>query len=197
MEEIIISPVKIEQIPAIGELLGKAYAGNPVHVVLFGKDNFISNERMFKPMLNRRKGDLFTAELGGVIVGTIGMEKHPKPFSPESQPPQFTPESLLTSEAVIARLHERSLIWQKMELKEKHYHFGPVAVLPQFQHKGIGNKMMEYCCRILDREAEVGYLETEGYDNLRFYSKFGFKAINEIPLFGVPAFFMKRLPLPV
>ena len=196
MEKIVILPIKNTQIPEIWELLGKAYTNNPAHIAIFGKDNFVSNERFFRLLLNNKKGDLFTAEMEGAVVGVIGIEKHPQPVSLESEPLQFTPELLLASESVITRLQERKSIWDKLELKESHYHFGPVAVLPEFQHKGIGSKMMEYCCRILDHESESGYLETESIENVKFYSKFGFQVINEMILFGVPSFFMKRFPLP-
>ena len=55
--------------------------------------------------------------------------------------------------------------------------------------------MAEYCCRILDLEAESGCLETESVENVKFYNKFGFQVINEITILGVPNFFMKRFPL--
>jgi ribosomal protein S18 acetylase RimI-like enzyme len=196
MEKIVISPLNSTQTTEILKLLVKAYTNNPAHVAIFGKDNFSSNERLFSMMLSTRKGNLFTAQAEGAVVGVIGIEKHPQPASSEESPLEFTPELLLTSKQVISRLKERKAIWDKWELKESHYHFGPVAVSPEFQHKGIGVKMMEYCCQILDRESEIGYLETEGLDNRRFYSKFGFQVINEVVLFEVPAFSMKRLPLP-
>jgi len=53
------------------------------------------------------------------VVGVIGIEKHPQPVSLESEPVQFTPELLLASEPVIARLQERKSIWDKLELKEE------------------------------------------------------------------------------
>jgi ribosomal protein S18 acetylase RimI-like enzyme len=196
MEKIVVLPVKNTQIPEVIELLVQAYTSNPAHIAIFGKDNFAVNERFFKLMFKDIKGDLFAAESEGVIAGVIGIEKHPQPVTLKSEPVPFTTETLLATESVITRLQERKAIWDKMELKESHYHFGPVAVLPEFQHKGIGGKMMEYCCRILDRESERGYLETESLENVKFYRKFGFQVINEMVLFGVPGFFMKRIPLP-
>jgi ribosomal protein S18 acetylase RimI-like enzyme len=196
MEKIVILPVKNTQIPEVIELLVQAYTSNPAHIAIFGKDNFAVNERFFKLMFKDIKGDLFAAEEEGVIAGVIGIEKHPQPATLKSEPVQFTQETLLAPESVITRLQERKAIWEKMELKERHYHFGPVAVLPEFQGKGIGGKMMEYCCRILDHESENGYLETESLENVKFYRKFGFQVINEMVLFGVPGFFMKRIPLP-
>jgi ribosomal protein S18 acetylase RimI-like enzyme len=195
MEKIAVLPLKQTQIPEVLALLPEAYTNNPAHIAIFGKDNYISNGRFFRLLMSNKKGDLFTAEVDGAVVGVIGIEKHPRPLSPEPEPLQFTPELLLVSKQVIDRLQERQSIWDKWELKESHYHFGPVAVLPEFQHKGIGGVMMEHCCKILDREAEVGYLETESVENVKFYSRFGFQVLNEMVLFGVPSFCMKRFPL--
>jgi ribosomal protein S18 acetylase RimI-like enzyme len=196
MEKVAVLPIKNAQIQEVLELLVKAYTDNPAHIAIFGKDNCISNERFFRLLMNNKKGDLFAAEVDGAVVGVIGIEKHPRPVSPDPEPLQFTAELLLAPKLAIARLQERKSIWDKWELKESHYHFGPVAVSPEYQHKGIGGKMMEHCCRILDREAEIGYLETESLENVKFYSRFGFQVINEMVLFEVPSFCMKRLPLP-
>lgn len=196
MTEMLVLPLPKTRIPAILDVLTKAYTGNSAHVAIFGKDNFASNELYFRLLLKNIKSDLFIAESEGHIIGVIGMEMHPKLVSPGSEKLKFTEESLWAPGSVITRLQERQLIWDKIELKEHHYHFGPVAVLPEYQHKGIGSRMMEYCCKILDREGESGYLETESLENYRFYRRFGFEVIHEMTLFEIPAFFMKRFPQP-
>jgi len=48
MEKIVVLPIKNTQIPEIWGLLGKAYANNPAHIAIFGKDNFVSSERLFR-----------------------------------------------------------------------------------------------------------------------------------------------------
>jgi ribosomal protein S18 acetylase RimI-like enzyme len=196
MTEIVVLPLQNTRVPAILDVLTKAYTGNSAHIAIFGKDNFISNELYFRLLLKHIKSDLFIAESEGRIVGIIGMEIHPRPISRGSEKLQFTEESLSAPGSVITRLHERQLIWDTIELKDRHYHFGPVAVLPEYQHKGVGSRMMEYCCHILDREGETGYLETESLENCRFYRRFGFEVVHEMILFEIPAFFMKRLPQP-
>jgi ribosomal protein S18 acetylase RimI-like enzyme len=197
MTEIVVLPLQNTRIPAILDVLTKAYTGNAAHIAIFGKDNLVSNELYFRLLLKNIKSDLFIAESAGHIIGVIGMEMHPRPVSPGSEKLQFTEESLSAPGSVITRLQERQLIWDKTELKERHYHFGPVAVPPEYQRKGVGSRMMEFCCHILDREGESGYLETESLENFRFYRRFGFEVVHEMTLFEIPAFFMKRFPQPV
>jgi ribosomal protein S18 acetylase RimI-like enzyme len=194
MNTIEVLPLQITRIPEILEVLTRAYTANPAHRAIFGKDNFVSNGLYFQLLLKNIKSDLFIAESAGAIVGVIGIGIHPLPVSPKAGPLPFTAESLSATASVITRLQERQLIWDKTELTERHYHFGPVAVLPEYQYKGVGSRMVEHCCNILDRENELGYLETESLENCNFYSRFGFQVIYETILFEIPAFFMKRFP---
>ncbi|MBN1189257.1 MAG: GNAT family N-acetyltransferase [Dehalococcoidales bacterium] len=193
MDKIVVTPLQKIRVPEILDVLTKAYTGNPAHIAIFGKDNFLSNKLFFSQILKTIRSDLFVVESAGSIIGVTGIIIHPRPASAGPESRQFTAKSLSAPESVITRLQERQAIWDKNEPKERHYHFGPVAVLPEYQHKGIGSSMMEYCCNILDREGEPGYLETESVENCQFYSKFGFQVIHETVLFGIPSFFMKRL----
>lgn len=194
MIKIEVLPLQKTRIPEILDVLTKAYTDNPAHIAIFGKGNFVSNELYFQLILKKIKSDLFMVESAGNIIGVIGIEIHPRPLSSGSDTLQFTEEALSAQGSVITRLRERQLVWDKIELTERHYHFGPVAVLPVYQHTGVGSRMMEYCCNILDREGELGYLETESLENCKFYRKFGFQVIYETTLFEIPVFFMKRFP---
>jgi ribosomal protein S18 acetylase RimI-like enzyme len=194
MTEIDILPLLKTRMPEINQVLTRAYTHNPAHIAIFGKDNYNSNELYFWLLLKHIKSDLFTAVTAGKTIGVTGIGIHPRPSSSSSETLQFTAESLPVPETVISRLQERQLIWDKFELNERHYHFGPVAVLPEYQHQGIGSRLMEYCCQILDRKGEIGYLETESLENYHFYRKFGFQVVHEMSLFGIPSFFMKRSP---
>ena len=50
--------------------------------------------------------------------------------------------------------------------------------------------MREHCR--LDGAGEVGYLETDKPDNVRFYERFGYEVVGEQPVLGVPNWFMRR-----
>ena len=64
------------------------------------------------------------------------------------------------------------------------------------QGQGIGSILLaEHCRRLDDRGDEVGYLETDKPENVRFYEKQGYRVIGEAPALGVPSWFMRREPV--
>jgi predicted N-acetyltransferase YhbS len=54
--------------------------------------------------------------------------------------------------------------------------FGPVSVLPEYQNKGIGSKLIEYTKQLAK---EMGYRAIIIYGYPEYYERFGFKASKE------------------
>jgi predicted N-acetyltransferase YhbS len=54
--------------------------------------------------------------------------------------------------------------------------FGPVSVLPSYQKKGIGRKLIEYT---IEKSKEMGFNAIIIYGNPKYYEKFGFKSSSE------------------
>ena len=75
-----------------------------------------------------------------------------------------------------------------------HGDVGEVSVLPEFQGKGYGSKLLTHMLNKDDRHAIPVYLETNKESNVRFYERFGFKVKEHgiIPETDVPAWFMLR-----
>ena len=194
MDRLTLSPLEDPRIPQVYEVLTKAYTGNPAHIALFGRDNFAVNDRLFRIILKDTDSTLYAARSAGRIVGVAGIARHTDPASSRLNQLPFTAASLGATETVIACLQERQAVWAKMEPSEPHVHVGPVAVLPDRQRSGIGSSLMDHCCRIVDRQGELSYLETDGEENLRFYERFGFEVTDQATLFGVPNYFMTRRP---
>jgi hypothetical protein len=63
------------------------------------------------------------------------------------------------------------------------------------QRQGIGSLIMQEHCRRLDAASEVGYLETDKPENVRFYERLGFEVTGDEPVIGVPNWFMRRPPV--
>jgi ribosomal protein S18 acetylase RimI-like enzyme len=82
--------------------------------------------------------------------------------------------------------------WARWDLAEPHWHLGPVAVEPRLQGQGIGTALLTACCSYLNDPSMVSYLETDKYENVCFYRKFGFDVIAEEEVLGVPTWFMSR-----
>ena len=75
---------------------------------------------------------------------------------------------------------------------ESHSHFGPLAVDAHLQGQGIGTAILAEYERRLDQSGQVGYLETDRYENVRLYERYGFEVIGEEAVIGVPNWFMRR-----
>jgi predicted N-acetyltransferase YhbS len=54
--------------------------------------------------------------------------------------------------------------------------FGPVSILPMYQKKGIGKKLIEHTIK---RSKEIGFNAIIIYGNPKYYEKFGFKNTKE------------------
>ncbi|MPW25230.1 GNAT family N-acetyltransferase [Alkalibaculum sp. M08DMB] len=58
--------------------------------------------------------------------------------------------------------------------------FGPVSVLPEFQHRGFGRKIIEYS---LQKSKELGYGAVAITGNPKYYRRFGFKSGSEFQIY--------------
>ena len=83
-------------------------------------------------------------------------------------------------------------VWSARDLDEPHAHLGPLAVDRHLQGQGIGSVLLAEHRRRLDAREEVGYLETDKPENVRFYEKEGYRVIAEAPALGVRSWFMRR-----
>ena len=86
--------------------------------------------------------------------------------------------------------------WATHDLSDEHWHVGPVGVEPGFQGRGIGAAIMRDICATFDREARIGWLETDKDRNVRFYSDLGFEVVSTTTILGVSTWFMRRDPGP-
>ena len=76
------------------------------------------------------------------------------------------------------------------DLDIPHSHVGPFGVLPQFQGKGVGSKLIEdYFTRL---EGVPSYLETFTAVNARFYEKRGYALIVTDDVLGMKGYWLLR-----
>jgi len=70
-----------------------------------------------------------------------------------------------------------NIMYAKAVIKNNDYEhtvltFGPVSVLPEYQNKGIGGKLINHTIRLAK---EMGYKSIIIYGDLEYYKRFGFK----------------------
>jgi len=139
------------------------------------------------------KGVVLGAFDDNILVGIAGM------IAPGRCQPSLTEKLTVMPRLVPAisggafrRVGRWMTSWAEHDLRQPHWHLGPVAVDAHVQRTGIGTLLMhEYCAR-LDRVHGIGYLETDKASNVAFYERFGFQTIDEEPVLNTPNWFMKR-----
>jgi GNAT superfamily N-acetyltransferase len=63
---------------------------------------------------------------------------------------------------------------------------------PDVQGAGIGRRMMDVYCAVLDKARAVGFLETDKPENVWFYRKFAFEVVKDVEVIGTKTYFLRR-----
>jgi GNAT superfamily N-acetyltransferase len=182
---------------AVG-IVARGMRDNPLHIAALGEDAELRGQRLIRLFtvalpLVFSKGHVLGAFDDGTLVGIAGM------VAPGQCQPSFMEKLAFMPRLVPAvgggaftRVGRWMGAWAQHDLRQPHWHLGPVAVDAHLQGTGIGSRLMkEYCAR-LDRTHVAGYLETDKESNVRFYERFGFQTIGSTPVLNTPNWFMKR-----
>ncbi len=84
--------------------------------------------------------------------------------------------------------------WARRDSKYLHWHFGPPGVLPEYQKKGAGTKLLQRVCDEVDGLKKTAYLEMDRERNAGLYRKFAFEVVDESMISEVKNTYMKRSP---
>jgi GNAT superfamily N-acetyltransferase len=176
-------------------VLSAAMLSNPIHVAVLqgqSEDQRGYLEARFTSLLLGNPEEVLVAKHGGKMVGVLRSypcKGHQRLPEEAREPDQIGEASLVDLDARIAHWHE---VWDRHDPPEPHIHLGPVGVLPEFQGRGIGRGLMARFCTGVDLKGKPAFLETDRPENVRFYEKSGFRLVDEVRLFAVPIFFMRR-----
>jgi len=182
---------------AVG-IVARGMRDNPLHIAAFGEDAEIRGQRLIRmftvalPFIFS-KGIVLGAFDDDTLAGIAGM------VAPGRCQPSLTEKLSLMPRLVpavgggaFARVGRWMSAWAQHDLRQPHWHLGPVAVDAHLQRTGIGSLLMkEYCAR-LDLAHVAGYLETDKASNVTFYERFGFQTVGSAPVLDTPNWFMKR-----
>jgi ribosomal protein S18 acetylase RimI-like enzyme len=196
--DIVIRDLEPADLASAAGVIARGMRDNPLHVAAFGGDPEERGALLFRlftaalPIV-LSKGAVIGAFDDHALVGVAGM------LAPGRCQPSMKDKLVLLPRIVPAvgggaftRVSRWTGIWARHDLREPHWHLGPVAVDAHLQGRGIGTRLLsEYCSR-LDRVRGVGYLETDRAANIAFYSRFGFETVGSVPVLDTPNWFMKR-----
>jgi ribosomal protein S18 acetylase RimI-like enzyme len=184
------------EVPEAVGVLARGMRDNPLHVSAYGDDP--ARRRRCHARMMRGLFRAFHAQQPicavreGLLVGVTGVAPIGTCQPSAAQRLRLLPTLVALGPRTAARVASWISTWAKHDPDEPHVHLGPVAVDAHLQGQGIGSLMMDEHCRRLDAAGEVGYLETDKRENVRFYERFGFEVIGEEPVLGVPNWFMRR-----
>lgn len=82
---------------------------------------------------------------------------------------------------------------KKLQPRENMAYLWFIGVDPEFQHKGIGNKLMKEIITHSNQKKLPVYLETSTLRNIPWYESHGFHTYNQLEL-SYTLFFLKREP---
>ena len=195
---IAIRELKRHDLPSAVGVIARGMRENPLHIAALGADAELRGARLIRmftvalPLIHS-KGVLLGAFEGDTLVGIAGMVApgrcQPTLTEKLTTMPRFMPA---VGGGALTRVGRWMAAWAEHDLKQPHWHLGPVTVDTHMQGRGIGSALMnEYCAR-LDRLHVAGYLETDKLVNVAFYARFGFETIDSAPVLNVPNWFMKR-----
>ena len=197
MIEVAVTELDRHEMTFAAGVLARGMRDNPIHIAAFGNDplrRMRALEHIFASLLPLMKHPPLSARRGEHIVGVTGM-------SPPGtcQPPPFDqlrllPAMLRSGPGALPRVFRWLRAWADRDLKDRHWHLGPLAVEGGLQGMGIGSQIMEGFCARMDEGREVAYLETDKPENVRFYEKFGFQTKEEADVLATPNWFMRREP---
>ena len=184
---------------AVG-VIARGMRDNPLHIAALGQDADLRGQRLARMFavalpLIFSKGAVLGAFDGATLAGIAGM------IAPGQCQPSLTEKLTFMPRIVpavggggLARVGRWMSEWSQRDLKEAHWHLGPVAVDLHLQGRGIGTRLMNEFCTRVDRMNAVGYLETDKPSNVAFYERFGFEVVESAAVLDTPNWFMKRPP---
>ena len=194
-----VRDLKPSDVPAAIGVLARGMRDNPLHVAAYGDDPDVrerAHARLMTALFRHvRTQQPLVAVDDGVIVGVTGVAPTGTCQPTVAVRLRTLPAGLGMGLRTTARVGRWLGEWGKRDPGEPHVHLGPVAVDRGRQGQGIGTLMLAEHCRRLDAAGEVGYLETDKPENVRFYERAGFEVVDEAPVLGVPNWFMRRVPV--
>jgi GNAT superfamily N-acetyltransferase len=192
--QISIGRMSAEELPAVGKVLGAAFASSPLERAVRGT----IDERQRRGLVAaytatcRLPGQVSVAWSDGRIVGAIRWVESPRCQLRLRQKLAMAPTAFSAFGRNLPKALRWVTAWAKRDPSEPHLHLGPIGVTPDLQGHGIGSQLLAGYCDRLDVAGDVGYLETDKPENVRLYERFGFEVVDEAVVLGVRNWFMSR-----
>lgn len=182
-----------DQIDATVTVLADAFVTNPLHVAALGPHRLDQNRLFFRIGLRHMfVGQSFVALSDGAVRGYVHFNAFPYCLPPPEEIPLAASTLLKPLGKALPQVVKWVSRWCRLDPEEPHVHLGPIGVAPAAQGQGIGTALMRRYLEHLKQERIAGYLETDRFENVGFYKRFGFVVRRKEVLIGTPIWYMWR-----
>jgi GNAT superfamily N-acetyltransferase len=185
-------------VPEAVAVLARGMRDNPLHVAAWGPDpehRRRTAARLFGALFRTMTSQTpICARRDGRIVAATGIAPAGTCQPTPRQGLALTPAMMAMGPARALRTMRWVRAWAQRDPDVPHVHLGPLAVDAHLHGQGIGSALLAEHCRRLDAAREIGYLETDKPENVRFYQRQGFETVGEAAVLGVANWFMRRAP---
>jgi GNAT superfamily N-acetyltransferase len=216
LKDIELGTMSEEEIPLAAGVAARGMRDNPNSLALFGDDpvrRVRALEPMFHLVLLSLQQPALVARRHGHIVGIATLSPPDECFYRQTLdrnrtiniagkiinvgiphvPRQLVMPMLSLGPAALSRISMLGEAGMRHDPRERHQHVELVVVEAALQGLGIGSLLMEALCREMDRLPDIGHLETDKEENVRFYERFGFQVTGEARVLGMRNWYMQRL----
>src|SRR5262249_43842064 len=121
---------RAEMLDATADLLSRAFTENPLHIAAFGKKSVTEkNKAFFRNGIGLFRGSRLVAIEGSKIIGFIHWVKSPGCQFSVAERIGLLPVMLYElGPGAMLRVSSWLSAWTKRDVKETHWHLGPVGV---------------------------------------------------------------------
>jgi ribosomal protein S18 acetylase RimI-like enzyme len=193
--------IEVENNEKAVKLFAEAFKDDPMNVLIF-KDESVRLEMVeaiyrfvvecIVPEQNLiMKGAVQNNILMGVIIFT-------EPENKREWTPYLIEEGkklgLKTGEKYGKLIREFVTYTFRYRSREPHYYINELAVLPEYQGRGIGKMLLNYIENLSfnDKKSAGTALDTSNPDNVAFYQHLGYKVVGEFRFHGLKGFSMYK-----
>ena len=194
LEGVEVRLIQGEELQAAALVAARGMRDNPLHVAAIGNDP----ERrvrvmrcLFSRVLTLPGRPTLGAWDGDRLVG-VADSAEPGRCQPSLRERFHLAPAIVLAGKATPRMARWISAWAEHDPDRPHSHFGPLAVDPDLQGRGIGSLLLTTYCRRVDAAGTLAYLETDKFENVPLYERFGFAVIDEADVIGVKNWFMTR-----
>ena len=183
---------------AVAELWARAFRDNPLDVAVVEgsvRRRMRSHRAGMRASLVASRGIAYRRvwqdEAGRVCGGLLATPPgyHPLPEPPLAQQLRCL---WLQGPKVISRWGHVGDRLHRVHPVDEHWYLGLLGVEPDEQGQGIGRALMDDFLGRVDRDALPAYLETDRRRSTDFYAAFGFEVCEQLEIFDVAVYCMRR-----